>query len=96
MKNSKEKKIKLSIVVLIYNYSKFLDKGLLDILANQTLKDIEILCVNDGSKDNSLEILKEYEKKYPNLITAYDKENGGEWTTRNYGLERVKVNMLRS
>ena len=51
--------IKVSIVVPIYNLEKYIPRCL-DALVNQTLEDIEILCVNDGSTDNSLEILKKY------------------------------------
>ena len=47
---------KVSIIVPVYNVEKYLEKCL-DSLINQTLKDIEIICVNDGSKDNSLKIL---------------------------------------
>ena len=47
---------KISIIVPVYNVEKYLDKCL-NSLVNQTLKDIEIICVNDGSTDNSLEVL---------------------------------------
>lgn len=53
------KNVKVSIVIPVYNGAKYIRKGL-DSLRKQTLKDIEIICVNDGSKDNSEEILKEY------------------------------------
>ena len=51
--------IKISIIVPMYNVEKYLLKCL-DSLVNQTLKDIEIICINDGSTDNSLEILNNY------------------------------------
>mgnify|MGYP002571906436 CR=1 FL=1 len=54
---------KVSVIIPVYNAAEFLGQGL-DSLLNQTLHDIEIICVNDGSSDKSLEILKEYEKKY--------------------------------
>lgn len=78
----------LSIVVLVYNLEKYLPRCL-DSLVNQTLEDIEILCVDDGSTDSAPRIIDEYEKKYPNKVKAFHKENGGEFTTRNYGLERA-------
>ena len=53
---------KLSIVAAVYNLEKYLPRCL-DALVNQTLQEIEILCVDDGSTDDSLEILKEYEAK---------------------------------
>ena len=59
---SMEKNPKVSVIMPIYNSSEFLRDGL-DSILKQTLADIEIICVDDGSKDNSLEILREYEKK---------------------------------
>lgn len=79
---------KLSIVVAIYNLDTYLNKCL-DSLVNQTLQEIEILCVDDGSTDKSGEIIDEYAKMYPNKIKAFHKENGGEFTTRSYGLNKA-------
>ena len=55
-------KIKVSIIVPVYNVERYLGKCL-DSLVNQTLKDIEIICVNDGSTDRSTAILKDYADK---------------------------------
>ena len=57
------KNIKLSIIVPCYKVEAYLPRSL-DSLVNQTLKDIEIICINDGSPDNCLNILKDYQKKY--------------------------------
>ena len=54
-------------------------------IINQTYKDIEIICINDGSTDNSLEILKEYAQK-DNRIKIINKQNGGLSSARNAGL----------
>ena len=54
--------VEISIVIPVYNIEKYL-KECLDSLINQTFKDFEVICVNDGSKDNSLEILNEYAQK---------------------------------
>lgn len=81
-------KYKISIVVAVYNAEEFL-RRCLDALVNQTLKEIEILCVDDGSTDSAPQIIDEYEKKYPDKVKAFHKENGGEFTTRNYGLQRA-------
>ena len=83
-----EDKYKLSVVVLVYNLEKYLPRCL-DALVNQTLKEIEILCVDDGSTDSAPQIIEEYQKKYPKKIKVFHKENGGEFTSRNYGLERA-------
>ena len=79
---------KLSIVAAVYNLEKYLPRCL-DALVNQTLQEIEILCVDDGSTDSAPQIIDEYAKKYPNKVKAFHKTNGGEFTTRNYGLERA-------
>ncbi len=84
-----DKKIKLSIVAAVYNLEKYLPRCL-DALVNQTMQDIEILCVDDGSTDSAPQIIEEYQKKYPEKIKVFHKENGGEFTTRNYGLERAQ------
>lgn len=79
---------KVNIIVPIYNAEKYL-RETLDSLTAQTIKDIEILCINDGSTDNSLAILEEYEAKFPNLIKIYSKANGGIADARNFGLSKV-------
>ena len=83
------KQIKLSIVAAVYNLEKYLPRCL-DALVNQTLQDIEILCVDDGSTDSAPQIIEKYAKMYPDKIKTFHKENGGEFTTRNYGLQRAK------
>ena len=80
---------KVSVIVPVYNVEKYLEKCL-DSLVNQTLKDIEIIVVNDGTKDNSQEIIDKYTKKYPKKVKGFIKENGGQSSARNYGLEYAK------
>ena len=79
---------KVSVIVPVYNVEKFL-KRCLNSLVNQTLKDIEIIIINDGSKDNSQAIIDEYKAKYPDIIKAYYVENGGVAKARNYALNYV-------
>ena len=69
-------KKKLSIIVPVYNVEKYIDKCL-ESLVNQTIDNYEIIIVVDGSKDNSIEIVKKYKKLYPELITFYETENHG-------------------
>lgn len=85
---------KVSIIVPIYNVEKYLRKCL-DSLLNQTIdpKDIEILLINDGSTDNSIEICKEYSEVFP-VFKFYSKENEGLSATRNYGIERANGKYL--
>ena len=79
--------VKVSVIVPVYNVEKYLEKCL-DSLVNQTLKEIEIIVVNDGSPDNSQKIIDKYTKKYQN-IKAYIKENGGVSDARNFGISRA-------
>ena len=78
---------KVSVIVPVYNTEAYLEKCL-DSLANQTLKDIEILIVNDGSPDNSQKIIDNYTEKYPNF-KGFIKENGGISDARNFGIQRA-------
>ena len=82
-------KIKLSIIVPCYKVEAYLPKCL-DSLINQTLKEIEIICINDGSPDNCLKILKQYHKKYPNKIVIIDKQNEGLFKAREDGIKIAK------
>jgi glycosyltransferase involved in cell wall biosynthesis len=86
MRNTHE--IKVSVIVPVYNVEKFLAKCL-DTLVNQTLCDIEIICVNDGSFDNSTEILKQYAEKYQQL-SVVNQENLGLSAARNTGMAMAK------
>lgn len=79
---------KVSIIVPVYNVEKYLPRCL-DSLVNQTLKDIEIICVNDGSTDGSLAILQQYAAK-DKRIKIIDKENSGPGDCRNRGIEAAK------
>ena len=76
---------KVSVIIPVYNTAKYLRKCL-DSVINQTLKDIEIICINDGSSDNSIEILREYKQKDSRIIII-DKENEGAGIARNKGLD---------
>lgn len=75
------KKIKVSIIVPVYNAEKTVNRCI-DSLLNQTYKDIEVIAVNDGSKDNSLKLLKQYKNK----IKVIDQKNAGPGAARNNGL----------
>ena len=77
---------KVSVIVPIYNVEKYLEKCINSLLS-QTLEDIQIILVNDGSKDNSGNISKEYEKNNKDRVIYVEKENGGLSDARNYGLK---------
>lgn len=76
---------KVSVIVPVYNVEKYLIKSL-DSLVNQTLEDIEIIVVNDGSTDNSKKIIEIYKEKYKNKIKYLEKTNGGLSDARNFGI----------
>ena len=80
--------LKVSVLTPIYNVSQFLPECL-DSLLNQTLDDIEFICINDGSTDNSLEILKEYAEKDSRIVVV-DKPNGGYGQSMNIGLSKAR------
>lgn len=79
---------RVSVIVPVYNVENFLKECLNSILA-QTFYDIEIICVNDGSTDNSLEILQSYASK-DNRINIINQKNGGLSSARNTGLSVAK------
>ena len=76
----------VSVIVPIYNVEQYL-KRCLDSLVNQTFKEIEILCVNDGSPDQSQKVVDEYVGRYPTKVKSLIKPNGGLADARNYGLD---------
>ncbi len=80
--------MKISIIVPVYNVEKYIKKCL-DSLVNQTLKEIEIILVNDGSHENEETIILKYQKKHPNIV-YFKKENGGQASARNYALQKAK------
>lgn len=80
-------KIKVSLIIPVYNAEEFLDESINSLL-NQTLKDIELVCVNDGSKDNSLSMLENF-SKIDNRIKIIDQENQGCGAARNKALDNA-------
>lgn len=80
--------VKVSVVIPVYNASKYLGECL-DSIVNQTLEDIEIICVDDESEDNSVEILEKYSNN-DNRISIYKKNHGGGGSARNYALNLVE------
>lgn len=82
----------ISVIVPVYNAENYIEKCL-DSIIHQTVNSLELICVNDGSCDDSLAILKKYEKLYFNdakrKILIIDKENGGPSQARNIGLEHA-------
>ena len=83
--------IKVSVIVPIYNVEEYLRESL-DSLVHQTLKEIEVLMINDGSTDSSGEIASEYSDKYNNFH-LFLRSNGGLSKARNYAFNLLKGNI---
>ena len=81
--------IKLSIIIPVYNAEKTL-RRCLDSVLQQKDDELEIVVINDGSKDSSDKIIKEYKEKNPQTISYYKKQNTGVADTRNYGIKKAK------
>lgn len=85
--------MKISVIVPVYNVENYLEKCL-NSLVNQTLEEIEILVINDGSTDDSQKIIEVFQSKFPQKIKAFYKENGGLSDARNFGIDRASGNFL--
>ena len=80
--------IKVSVIIPVYNVENYLDEAM-ESITRQTLKEIEIICINDGSTDGSLEILKKYAEGDERVIIV-DKENEGYGVGMNIGLDKAR------
>lgn len=85
----------LTILIPVYNTEKYIKRCLDSVLLNDILDDIEVLAVSDGSKDKSVDIIKEYEKRYPKTICLIEKENGGHGSTINVGIQKANGKYFR-
>ncbi len=77
---------KLTVIIPIYNADKYISRGL-ESLLNQTYKDFEVICINDQSTDNSLEMLEEFAKKDNRIKVINNSKNIGAALTRNVGID---------
>ncbi len=84
--------IKVSVILPVYNTEKYLPECL-DSIINQSLRDIEIICIDDGSTDSSLQILKEYAEKDKRIVVL-EQKNSGAGIARNKGMEVAKGKYL--
>ena len=84
--------VTISVIIPVYNVERYL-KECLDSVVMQRCSDFEVVCINDGSTDGSLNILQEYQKRY-SCIRVYSKENGGLSSARNYGIKKASGKYL--
>lgn len=80
----------LTIVVPSYNTEKYMDECLPSFLDERILDDLEVLLINDGSKDRTEEVAKKYQEQYPNTIRLINKENGGHGSVINRGIKEAR------
>ena len=83
------KEIFISVIIPVYNAEEYLDECLQSILKQTIIENIELVCINDGSSDNSLDILNLYKTKFPNMLII-DQKNSGAPSARNNGLQVAK------
>ncbi len=85
----------LTVAIPVYNTEKYLKRCFDSVLIGEILDDIEIVAVNDGSKDHSIDILKDYEGRYPGTVVVVDKENGGHGSAVNAALDHATGRYFR-
>lgn len=83
----------ITVLINNYNYEAYIEEAIQSVL-NQTYKDWEMIIVDDGSEDHSVEIIKKYEQLYPQKITGIYKENGGQASAMNAGFARAKGEII--
>ncbi|SEW36865.1 Glycosyltransferase involved in cell wall bisynthesis [Ruminococcaceae bacterium KH2T8] len=79
----------LTVSIAAYNVGEYLDNTLKSLVDDDSLDKLEVLIVNDGSSDNTTLIAHEYEKRYPGVFYAIDKENGGYGSTINAAIAKA-------
>ncbi|MGT2865945.1 glycosyltransferase [Streptococcus fryi] len=85
----------LTISIAAYNVSEYIETTLQSLVTSKYIDLLEIIVVNDGSKDNTLEIIEKYEMDYPGSVIVIDKENGGYGTTVNASIEKATGKFFR-
>ena len=86
----------LSIIIPAYNVSSFIEQGLDSLINDRSILPLlDIIIVNDGSNDNTLEIINKYKFRFPESITVIDKENGGHGSGINIGIKNAKGTYLK-
>ena len=85
---------KVSVIIPIYNAEKYISECISSV-ANQTMEDIEIIAVNDGSTDNTINMLDRMSEKYKGKVKVFNKENGGAGSARNLGLDKASGEFIK-
>lgn len=85
----------LSISVAAYNMEKLIRQNLDSFINSKAAQDIEVLVINDGSKDSTADIVREYQEKYPDTVKLIDQPNAGPGSTVNRGIENASGKYFR-
>ena len=85
--------IEISVIIPVYNSEKFIVKCL-DSLEAQSMKEIEVILINDGSTDQTKELIEEYQKTHNLKIRLYSRENAGQAAARNFGVLQAQGNYI--
>lgn len=85
----------LTVVIPAYNIEKYEEQCLSSFVKPKALPEIEVLVVNDGSSDRTVEIAEKYVQKYPDIFRVINKENGGHGSTINRGIEEARGNLFQ-
>ena len=85
----------LTISVAAYNVEPYIEENLDSILSSDVRDEIEVLVVDDGGNDGTLEIAKKYEEQYPGIIRAVHKENGGYGSVQNYSIQNASGSFFK-
>lgn len=79
----------LTVVIPAYNIEKYVDNCLKSFICPEIMADMEVLIINDGSKDRTVELAEQYVRKYPETFRIVNKENGGHGSTINRGIQEA-------
>lgn len=85
--------MKLSVIVPVYNTEAYL-RDCVESILNQTMDDLELILVNDGSPDNSAQIIADYVQRYPDKVSSISLVNGGQGRARNFGIDAARGDYL--
>lgn len=85
-------KVIISIIIACFNSEQFIEETLTSLLNQKKFQDYEIICIDDGSQDKTLSLLRKYEEQYSNKIKVFSQENQGASAARNFGLTKISNN----
>lgn len=85
----------VSFIIPSYNVEKYISKCLESFIEEKVMECIEVLVVNDGSRDKTSSIAHRYEERYSEVFRVFDKENGGHGSTINYGVKRARGRYIK-